>query len=71
MFARYHRADMHNDIWHNFRPVQTVLFELEVEKKIYNIMQTGSHYTILTIKRNYILLMQLPAKNSHFLTSVM
>ena len=70
MFTGYHRAIMHDDILSNFRPVQTVLFELEVEKKIYNIMQTGSHYTILTIKRNYILLMQLPANKLHFFTSV-
>ena len=73
-FAGYHCADMHDDIWNDFRPVQTVLFELEVEnnkKYIYSVTQTGLRYAILSNKRNCILLMQLPAIKSLFLTSVM
>ena len=64
---------MHDDIWNDFRPVQTVLFELEVEnnkKNIYSVTQTGLCYAILSNKRNCILLMQLPAIKSLFLTSV-
>ena len=33
-FAAYHRANMHDDMCNTLRPVQTVLFELEVENKI-------------------------------------
>ena len=64
---------MHDDIWNDFQPVQTVLFELEVEnnkKNIYSVMQTNLCYAILSNKRNCILLMQLPAIKSLFLTSV-
>ena len=32
-FAAYYRANMHDDMPTIFNPVQTVLFELEVENK--------------------------------------
>ena len=72
-FAGYYRANMHDDIPSIFNPVQTVLFELEVENNkiyIYSVTQTSLRYAILSNKHNCILLMQLPAIKLLFLTSV-